>query len=134
MWRIFGIVATFLGLVFVCRTKSRLGWPEPAVQQAPEDVCLLGKSKHQSKQASLPLLTPSGTSQALVHEFTSAPLFRRSGTARPHRWPSACCALGRDRFADPDPVRGLDHFLKLSPLRGLAKLVAVHRRGKPALR
>jgi hypothetical protein len=23
-------------------TKSRLGWLEPAVQQAPENVCLLG--------------------------------------------------------------------------------------------
>ena len=41
---------------------------------------------------------------------------------------------GRDRFAGPDFVGCLDHLLKLTPLRVLCELVAMHGRGKSALR
>jgi hypothetical protein len=44
------------------RRRDVAYWPEADVQQAPENVCLLGKSRHQSKKASLRLLDPKATS------------------------------------------------------------------------
>jgi hypothetical protein len=43
-------------------------WPIADLQQAPENVGLLGKSRHQNKKASFPLLTEGDI--ALVRELT----------------------------------------------------------------
>jgi hypothetical protein len=54
------------------RRRDVAYWPEADVQQAPENVCLLGKSRHQSKKASLPLLTHQRHSKPARRHHQSA--------------------------------------------------------------